>query len=74
MNHEEAQLAKVTVQLIDAGSRILAKRVLTLLALLGATGIFIAALCLGTWISLVCAGAFTLLVFLPALLTEGRGE
>ena len=59
---------------IDVGLTVLTHRLLTLLALFMTFGLFSWAMTLGTLVSLITAGAFGLIIFLPVLAVDRRPE
>ncbi len=74
MGHDPVKLAEVTLRMIEAGRRVLATRILTLLSLLAAGAMFAAADAMQTWLSFAVACAFCALVFLPCLSFESRTQ
>lgn len=52
---------------LDAGTRILAARILAFIALLMVFGLFCAAIWYQTWVAFAVAGTFGLTIFLPVL-------
>jgi hypothetical protein len=59
---------------MDAATKIVAARVLSMLGLLMTFGLFCWAMWMQTHIACVVAGGFAVLVFLPTLIGERRGE
>lgn len=59
---------------MNAASRILAARVLSVVSLLMVFGLSVAATCLQTWPSMFVAAGFAILVFLPVLLRDARSK
>jgi len=59
---------------MDVATRILAARVLSLLSLGMTFGLFCWAMWMQTIVACVVAGGFAVLVFLPTLIGERRGE
>jgi hypothetical protein len=59
---------------IDVGLTVLTHRLLTLLALAMVSGLFCWSMVLGTIASLITAGAFGLIIFLPILAVDRRPE
>lgn len=62
------------VQAIDVGLTVLNHRILTILALLMAFGLFSWAMYAGDWVHLTIAGAFGVIIFLPILWADKRPE
>lgn len=63
---------QMIVAVLQLGIRVLASRIAVFLGILGAVGLFIAALALQTWMALAVASAFAIVVLWPLLMTEGR--
>ena len=67
-------ISEQLVRAIDVGLTLLTHRVLTILALLMAFGLFCSAMALGGWLHLAIAGAFGVIIFLPVLWRDQRPE
>lgn len=61
-------------RVVDVGLNIVTHRFLTLLALTMSFGLFCWAMTLGTWPSIIVAGGFGALIFLPILAVDRRPE
>ena len=59
---------------LDAATKIVAARVLTMVSLLMTFGLFCWAMWMQTVLACVVSGGFAVLVFLPTLVGERRGE
>lgn len=59
--------ADILAAVLDAGTRILAARILAFIALLMVFGLFCWAIYLQTWVAFAIAGTFGITIFLPVL-------
>ena len=59
--------ADILAAVLDAGTRILAARILAFIALLMVFGLFCWAIYLQTWVAFAIAGTFGITIFFPVL-------
>jgi hypothetical protein len=75
-SHKGADMdnADILAAVLDAGTRILAARILAFVALLMVFGLFCWAIYLGTWVAFAIAATFGLTIFLPVLWQAKRAQ